>query len=67
MFPINLPNEFVKCANNCLQNSKFFGEWVFPQHLDSFFVFAEFACFFDFLENLFRNVRLQIIPEGLDV
>ena len=34
---------------------------------DSSLVFVEFACFLDFLENLFGNTRLEVIPENLYV
>ena len=34
---------------------------------DSSLVFAEFACFLDFLENLFGNAWLKVFPETLYV
>ena len=34
---------------------------------DSSLVFAEFACFLDFLENLFGNTWFKIFPKTLNV
>ena len=34
---------------------------------DSFLVFAELACFLDFLENLFGNAWFKVFPKTLNV